>query len=277
MANKKICPKIDIQLGGFLSVKKYIKDRMEIHLLNMNIKNIEKQLKLLVGQVLSLKVLTLHLPGCCLDIETIAINKKKENEFNKLIDMCNRLSIETGVDFQILAHCGWNNKSLIPDDSLLKYLRGLSNKLKESNITLLLEPTIEVYKDNIKDYDRASYLINKLRNKNIRLCLDLSHLKAMCNRFNFTKEEYVNYFRYVKPIQTEQIHINSSINGDGYINLRKTHGVKHYNLAHLKEDFKLLELLKVEKAYLVPEVMEYSNVYKKRKCEVKEIQLINML
>lgn len=278
MINKKICPKVDIKLGGLNSVNKYIKNRMEIHLLDMNINFIKNKLKYLILNIPSLNQIVLHLPGNCLDIERIASEDKKDKELKQLINMCSNLNLNLGtkIKFEILAHCGWTERNKISDSCIIKYLRKLLIPLKEHDITFLLEDTMEVYSDNPKDYDRASYLVNKLRNKHIRLCLDLSHLKAICNRLKLTDKGFLNYFRFVKPIQVEQIHVNSSINGDGYINM-KTHGVKHFNLNHLREDFKLLDLLHVNNKYLVPEVAEYSNVYKKRKCEVKEINLINML
>lgn len=274
----KISPKIDISHGGLKTLKRYVDNRIEIQLLDFDLKKMKKSILAIIDEIPNIKTICLHLPGCCYNIEDIATNEHQHNRLLSLVDLCNKLQNATNISFRILAHCGWS-KYAISDNELILYMKKTIKIFKENNITLLFENTIEVT-DTMMNYDRACYIVSKVNHKHLRLCMDMSHIRAMANRFSLkidTDEGFLKlseYYRYLTPSKVEQIHFSAALNGDGYMNMRKTHGTKHYDVCHAYNDYLILEQLKIHNAYFVPEVMEIDHNYNKRKCELKEILLL---
>lgn len=277
----KLSTKVDIKLGSLGTLKKYTNERIEVQLLHTNIKEIKKSILMLINEVNTLKNIILHMPAQVLFIEDMATNKNKHDTLIKFIELCSEMQAETNIKFELLAHCGWISEYDISDESLQQYMKSILPILMEKDIVLLLENTIHVRTD--KDYDRCVWLVKTIRNKHLRLCIDMAHVRAVGNRLGYKIDEEAgfnklsNYYRYLLPTQVEQIHFSTSINGDGFLNLSKTHGVRHYDVNHAYKDFAVLQKLKIHNAYIVPEVAEIDHNYNKRKNEIKEILLLKQI
>lgn len=241
----KLCIKVDETLKGLEMINEYLTDVIEIHLLSKTI-DIEKYNKF--------TNIIFHSSVYAFDLVDIVKDKEKleivENQLKTLSQ------ISRNVKF--LLHCGWaEDGEEIATDLIVETVQYLYSKY---GIPIILENTIIP-----GEYDRCIYVINKLNNENITMCVDTAHVRAIIN-------QGVNYKEYYKGIRNvSHIHFSYSKDNDGYRD-KSTHGVLHGCLKEVKSDIEILNVLNIKDVTICPEVVEEH--YEKRVNQRKEILLM---
>lgn len=242
----KICPKVDESFSAYEMLEPFVKDYFELQLLRGNTNLAECLEKTKATKVI------VHSPGTCYDLCHIIRSKEEKEMTEKYLEQC----AASDKEIQYLFHCGWSGLD-VQNIEIINFLEEMYTKYK---VPMLLENTIK-----IGAYDRAVYVVNYLANKDIGVCLDMSHVRAMMN-------QGLGYLNYYKGIQNcKHIHMSYSSYGDGFGDMT-THGVRHPSDETMIADVKILKALNIVGVSMCPEVMEIDNIYTTRAEQVIEME-----
>lgn len=233
----KLCVKVDESLKGLDDVEEFIDGVIEIHLLSKEV-DISKYAKF--------PKIIFHASGHAYELGDIV-----ESDEQKLV-IKNLLKQMDKTKHSLLLHCGWRGHT--KNEELIEYLWEIYN---EYEVPIILEGTIDIL-----DRDRAVEIVNTMNHPDIRLCIDMSHVRAIKNM----GEDIKDYYSEIRKI--DHIHFSYSSNKDGFIDM-STHGVPHPNMLTVLFDAFILNRYNTKDATICPEVSESD--YSTRKNQHEEI------
>lgn len=267
-----VMPKIDEnQYIGEQEFVKYIKDRVEIQLLDGNFMVGFESVKYIYSRLPQLKYIVLHLPERFVDIAFLHSCYKYEMQFIKLIVECIKYTCDKDLYIDILFH-GRTNYLNFEDIGGIEFLEYITRLVRDTKVGFLIENSL--YDPCIKDFDRDIIvkILDNFKSEKLSMCLDICHLQAsesfMKCDISLTKEQ-------IKRIKN--IHFSMTVDNDGYRDKERTHGRVHDTLESLKKDLEYIEKkgIKLKKVNLVTEINEED--YQHRPDMIKELKLFDSI
>lgn len=232
----KIVPKIaEFDCDFLFKYLDIINDSLEIQLLSKrftdSLCNIEKICK----YYKNLTYVVLHLPFNRINICHIHSSYSIELDFIMFVVKLMELSRELNIDFDILFHIEKTGEAF-EDVGGLNFLNYICELVKDSRVSFLLENSIRDINIHLWDIDNVTYIFNKIDNYKLNFCLDLCHLHASEYVYKKDFRLSLNSLKHLK-----NIHFSKTLNEDGYIDKKRTHGRVHDNKEDILNDLHYLE------------------------------------
>jgi len=215
----------------------------------------------------NLDEIIVHPPLKNYDIELLLMKDKKI--VLEQIDTLLQLSRELDVKIDMVYHTSWN--IIYHEEATVNVLKDIFKKIEGTNVRVLLENLTLLSEETCTVLD----LCKKIDNKNVLVCFDLCHMQCRAHIYTTDIVKYAKEYldKELCKEYVYQVHFAKAINGDGYKDMKRTHGRRHEDYKSLSEDLELLIECGMENANYVTEVSE--DDYSTRKDQIVEIE--NML
>lgn len=269
----KIYPKINNELQGIDSLKTYIeKDKgLEIQMLDWEeIDDIEIVFKNLLNKIPDIEEVTVHPPikNGKFNIEVLT-HKKYDLEvkrIQKLVD----ISSQYGIKINLLYHTRWNY-IMWKNSGLIDELENLLKFVQNTNVIIFLENWFSM---NDKENCAIMQVVKEINNEHLKLCIDTCHLKCQANIFRMDFDSFLSNYLNKEDCEkyVYQIHFAATLDNDGFINKKATHGRRHNTIEDLQEEYNILKKLGIEDRIIITEVSE--DDYDSRVDQIEEIKML---
>lgn len=270
----RIYPKVDDECG-IASVRRFIKDGVEIQMTSTEIERVEETINKLMLTEPEIKEITIHSPMVMCDIELNFDSTDRMRFMFKLFKVSTYLSKLYSIRINVLYHCK-NDYAYFQHKNQLWNFRRLSNMLKGTRVYLMLENDVS-FKKTRTGKEPVISTINMLRDSRIVMCFDICHAHATINTLNRSGEdvELLDMF-YDSNLNNivRQVHFSATLDNDGYIDM-STHGRVHPTIEDLQEDLDILKKLNIKKANIVTEIIDKD--YNTRVDQVQELEFFEQL
>lgn len=231
--------------------------------------NFENLIRKTKNEFDNLREIIVHPPLENYNMELLTLKNKKivENQLTKLVELSKDLNIE----ICIIYHTYWT-KEQYRTTGLANIIKEYLEIVENTKVTMLIE-NLFMMLDEGKECS-AIEICKFINHPNLRACIDTTHMHCKANiyRKDFSKmiHEELNEEDCQKYVK--QIHFAAALDGDGYIEKKRTHGRKHPNYESLKEELKWLkEFGMIDKNYIT-EVSEED--YFTRVDQIEEIKML---
>ena len=270
----KIYPKLDEKLNGINVLKQYVEKYkgIEIQLLSFECINIAyKVIKKYKDEIPNIEEVTIHLPLTDEDrfnFEALAFAKfdEEKERLNVLI----KASKEFNLKINLLYHTRWNYNTWISSGAIER-MKELLELIQNTNVNILIENIHAIAERE----ECAIFKIAKhINNEHLKVCLDICHLHVEANMFKIPFDEFLHSYLNKDDCQKfiQQIHFAGTLNGDGFIDKKRTHGKMHDSWESFEEDYSILEQFGIEDKRIVTEVSE--DDYSTRVDQIEEIKML---
>ncbi len=268
-----IYPKTCENLKGIEYLKEYVEKSKGIEIQLLSYEQTQKKtyevLKRLKNEMPQLNEVTIHLPiREDFNFEALAFSKL-EIEKERLKKLC-EASEECDLNVNLLYHTRWNYNSW-SNSGAIDRMKELLEVIQNSRVNILIENIYAL----VERRECAVLKVAKaIDDSHLKVCLDTCHLHCVANMFKISLNEYLNTYLNKEECEKyiQQIHFAGTLNKDGYIDEKKTHGRAHDTWASFEEDFNILKQFGIEDKVIVTEVSE--DDYSTRKDQIKEIQML---
>lgn len=220
----------------------------------------------LLNKYPNIKEITVHPPIFNYDLEHILFKNEKifEKQLHEIVNLSKKLNIR----INLLYHTTWNIDIIISTglinklNKYLKILEGTDNKLLIENVYIISENNCT-----------PLYLCKILNHPNLKVCLDITHVKVKSNIYKANEIEYIrNYLdKELCEKYVYQIHFASTLNNDGYID-KKTHGRVHVDENSMLYDLNWMKEYNLLNKIIVTEISE--DDYLRKPDQIKEIKML---
>ena len=167
-------------------------------------------------------------------------------------------------------HTRWNYVSW-KESGCIERLEELLSLIQNTDVSILIE---NIYSMEDRIDSAVLKIADYIDNEHLKVCLDICHLHCQANIFrdDFNKflDNYLNKENAKKYIY--QIHYAATLDNDGYIKEKETHGRRHINIEDCKEDYDILTKYELENTNIVTEVSE--DDYSTRVDQIEEIKML---
>lgn len=266
----RIYPKLDSELAGYEKIKPYIKDMMEIQLLDYADEDILSVLTFYTQENPELKEVTLHTSAKTWQLDHYLYSKDRLSEIINFITRIGEYKKVLNIKINILWHLAQSYKDIQAQGGI-ENLNIIYRYLEKYDILMLLENVIDM-NGALDDSEHVSNFVYEYNRPLVRMCFDICHLHCYLNKLKLPLSAYVNYVsREVLSHVVYQVHFSATWNNDGFRDLKGTHS-KYHNQESLKEDILILQDLGISNTNIIVEVIE--DDYNERECELKEFEVL---
>ena len=268
-----IYPKICENLNGLEYLKEYVERNNGIEIQLLNIEETQKKtyeaVKRLKTEIPQLNEVTIHLPleeEFNFEMLTYSNLDVEKERVKKLID----ISKEFNVKLNLIYHTTWDYTSWCKSGAIDR-MKELLEVIQNSRVNILIENMIPLSE---RTHCTALKVVKAIENNHLRVCLDICHIHCVANIFKMDLKEFLNTYLNKEDCQKyiQQIHFAGTLNGDGYIDEKKTHGRVHDSWESFEEDYNILKQFGIEDKIIVTEISE--DDYSTRKDEIEEIKML---
>lgn len=265
----KIYPKLDSMFKGEKEIIPFIKEGMEIEMLD---EDFEKAIKHYCNLLSNLKEITIHIKNSETYIDNCIYISEGIAKIVNYITLIGSLQNMYNVQLNILMHLNQSYKE-IENRGGLKAFDIFEEYLNKYNVLLLLENVVSL-STAIDRRDHATEFVYMLNKTNIKCCLDICHVYCYINMMNLRPNNIYSFLDYDNLDKVVyQIHFSDTLDNDGYIN-DNTHSRAHTSLS-INKDLVLIESLGIISKPIVTEIVE--NNYEDRLGQLKELKLLDMI
>lgn len=271
----KIYPKTGDDLNGLDNLLPYILESKgaEIQMLSWNkIEYVKQVIENFISKVTDIQEITIHPPL----IEEYNFEVLSFMNFDTEIQRIKQL-IEITQQFKIkinlLYHTRWN-LNCWQTSGALERMKSLLKLVENYNITILIE---NIFSMVDKSNSAVLNIAKEINHDQLKVCLDICHLHCQANIFKFNFNEFLeNYLdKSLCEKYVYQIHFAGTLDNDGYINSKKTHGRKHNSSDALIDDYNILKKYNIDDLIIVTEVSE--DDYSTRIDQIEEIKMLKKI
>ena len=268
-----IYPKICENLNGLEYLKEYVERNNGIEIQLLNIEETQKKtyeaVKRLKTEIPQLNEVTIHLPlkeEFNFEMLTYSNLDVEKERVKKLID----ISKEFNVKLNLIYHTTWDYTSWC-NCGAIDRMKELLEVIQNSRVNILIENMIPLSE---RKHCTALKVVKAIENNHLRVCLDICHIHCVANIFKMNLKEFLNTYLNKEDCQKyiQQIHFAGTLNEDGYIEDKKTHGRVHDSWESFEEDYNILKQFEIEDKIIVTEISE--DDYSTRKDEIEEIKML---
>ena len=268
-----IYPKICENLNGLEYLKEYVERNNGIEIQLLNPEETQKKsfeaVKRLKEEIPQLNEVTIHLPlkeEFNFEMLTYSNLDVEKERVKKLID----ISKEFNVKLNLIYHTTWDYTSWC-NCGAIDRMKELLEVIQNSRVNILIENMIPLSE---RKHCTALKVVKAIENNHLRVCLDICHIHCVANIFKMDLKEFLNTYLNKEDCQKyiQQIHFAGTLNGDGYIDEKKTHGRVHDSWESFEEDYNILKQFGIEDKIIVTEISE--DDYSTRKDEIEEIKML---
>ena len=268
-----IYPKICENLNGLEYLKEYVERNNGIEIQLLNIEETQKKtyeaVKRLKTEIPQLNEVTIHLPlkeEFNFEMLTYSNLDVEKERVKKLID----ISKEFNVKLNLIYHTTWDYTSWC-NCGAIDRMKELLEVIQNSRVNILIENMIPLSE---RKHCTALKVVKAIENNHLRVCLDICHIHCVANIFKMDLKEFLNTYLNKEDCQKyiQQIHFAGTLNEDGYIEDKKTHGRVHDSWESFEEDYNILKQFEIEDKIIVTEISE--DDYSTRKDEIEEIKML---
>ena len=247
-----IVPKVDEKSYPISDdLKLQITDKLEIQLLGYDIGLSLKNAKRVISQFGGLKTLILHMSEELVCFDFVASHEDLRNSFICMLLELKELADEKDIDIYLLTHL-MSPRRFYKVSQGRFWLEFYLTFIEDSMVNLLLENSLPDVRFS-QPYDSAIMELLEVNNPKLFMCLDICHWYASCNMlqkdFEFPKE-------LVPRIRS--VHFSATLNNDGWLHKKETHGRVHPNIDSCNRDLEYLKELGVDfnSTFIVAEINE---------------------
>lgn len=267
---RSIYPKIDSKFRGVHVLKKYIDKykglELQILCLEEGLFTFEEEVRTLLNLFPNIKEITIHPPTDFCELEKFLY--QGDSIILQILEKACTLSSELSIHINILFHVGWSLETYKKLCTLS--IRKMLNQIRGYHVYVLLEniPSVNGYDMCNSHFCIPLELCKFFGEKQLKVCLNISHMKIDAKRLDQTVEDYIQM--YIKKEDTSkyvyQIHFSALSNHE------KMHGIMHQTRNELMKDIELLYQYGMYNCNFITGIRE--NNYDKRAEQVKEIELL---
>lgn len=265
---KSIYPKIDVDLKGIHTLKKYIDKYKGLELQCLHFEKetgyfyFADEIRAICNLFPNLEELTIHPPVDFCDLEMFCCNR--ENTLLDAIEEMKLLSEECHIHLNLILHTHWNLKR--HQMLTIPFLKQFLNAIKGYDIYILLENMCFIEEKKCTVLDLCKFI----GDSQLKVCLDVCHMKNNAKLWKMDMQKYAKQYLNSKECTryVHQIHFSSLPPYHG-LGTHESGGVVHNSQKELVED---VELLYEYGMYSCPFVTSiYEEKEAERKAQLKEI------
>lgn len=264
-----IAPKVaEVDIRQTEDVQKYMNGTFEIQMLSQDLQMSWENCVSLMNNQSNIKEVILHTPFTRHVLEVYLMSRKLERSLIKLLIDCIKYSSKRDIKIGIIFHAEISTEFIESTcgDYFVKHILDL---VEGTNVYILLENSLPVL-SAFKSCDMPLvYMVDTLKNTSVQVCLDLCHLQAT---ENCLKKEIILPEDVISRIR--EIHFSATLNCDGYINKKETHGRVHRDYESLKKDFIRIVNMGVNTSDLIMTAEISENNYRERTDMLKELEML---
>ena len=268
----RIYPKTSNDLEGIKVLKPFIEKYKgtEIQMMRWEeLEYIDEVIQNIMEEIPSIEEITVHPPlkeDYNFEVLTYRNYETEERRIQRLVNISKKYSIK----INLLYHVKWNY-SCLKTSGLINELERLLKNIENTNVSIVLE---NLYSIVDKKDCAVMQLVKELNNKHLGICLDICHMHCEANMFKQDIDEFIQGYLEANDCEkyVYQIHFSGTLDNDGYVNPKKTHGRKHDSIEEFKKDYEILKKLKIEDKIIVTEVAEED--YNIRCDQIEEIEML---
>ena len=270
----KIYPKTCENLNGLKYLKKYVEKYkgIEIQLLSFEcIDTAYNTIKRLREEFVDLEEVTVHLPLVKNDqfnFEALAFSRlDKEKDRLKVLLQASK---EFNLKVNLLYHTKWDCQTWISSGAIEK-MNELIEFIQDTNVYILIE---NIHSLVAREKCWVLDIAKRINNEHFKVCLDICHLHCEANIFRLNFDEFLNTYMEKPDCKKyiHQIHFAGTLNNDGYIDEKGTHGRVHDSFESFEKDYSILNQFGIEDKIIVTEISEED--YSLRTDQIKEIEML---
>lgn len=268
-----IYPKTCENLNGFQYLKQYVEKYKGIEIQLLNIEETQKKsyeaVKRLKAEIPELNEVTIHLPLKEIFNFEMLTYSNLDIEKERLKALIN-ISKEFNVKLNLIYHTTWDYTSWCKSGAIDR-MKELLEVIQNSRVNILIENMIPLSE---RTHCTVLKVVKAIENNHLRVCLDICHIHCVANIFKMNLKEFLNSYLNKEDCQKyiQQIHFAGTLNEDGYIDEKKTHGRVHDSWESFEEDYNILKQFEIEDKIIVTEISE--DDYSTRKDEIEEIKML---
>lgn len=238
-----ICPKIgeyDIDIHSEL--KPYLNKKFEIQ---MNTKDLiigTKGCLNVIDSVRNIRQVSeviIHMPFQYHTFELFMMFKSKLIQLYKMMDMVMGYSMVSDIKIGILFHSELGFDYII-NNEMRDFIINLIKYLGNSNVYFLVENVLPDLTGPFIDKVSSFELLAKVNHPKLLGCFDICHFRASENVIKHS----IEIPKAIIPM-IHEIHFSATLNGDGYIHKKETHGVCHVDRTDFDRDFNLISVFDI--------------------------------
>lgn len=251
----KLMPKISSKIEQTLCMKDYIDkyERMEIQFFQDEPGNTDVNFEEIIDEYINkfdVKEITIHPPLNEFDLEYIIL--RDEKYLDEYVDRAIKITKKYNIRLNLLFHTNWSFEKL--KFGIAPKIKSALKKIENENVYILIE-------NLIFNHDRESCspieFCEYMNHPNLKVCIDLCHLRAKSNLLKKNINEFLDYFVDKEKCERQvyQIHFSYAANNDGYAD-KSTHGIMHKDKMVLIEDVEILRKYGMGDKIIVTEIGE---------------------
>ena len=270
-----IYPKTSEYLEGLQNLETYVKKYKGIEIQVLTWENDEKifnVIKELKKRVPEVEEATIHPPlvdEYNYEVLTYKNYKREKDRLNSMIKIANEFNIKVNL----LYHTRWNYNCW-KESGEIEVLREMVETTQNTNVKLLIE---NIFSMVDKEDSAVIKVAKEIDNSHLGVCLDICHLHCEANIFKMQFDEFLKGYLNKEDCKkyVYQIHFSGTLENDGYVNVKKTHGRKHDTIESFMSDYIILTDFEIEDKIIVTEVAE--DDYSLRLDQVEEIKMLESI
>ena len=270
-----IYPKSSENLDGLQNLEVYVKKYKGIEIQILNWENDEKIINIikeLKNRLPEVEEVTIHPPlidEYNFEVLTYKNIKREQERLNSMIKISNEFNIKVNL----LYHTTWNYNCWKVSGEI-EVLREMVRTTQNTNVNLIIE---NIFSMVDKEDSAVIKIAKEIDDCHLGVCLDICHLHCESNIFKMNFDEFLKGYLNKEDCKKYiyQIHFAGTLNNDGYVEKKKTHGRKHDTIENFKADYKILRDFEIEDKIIVTEVAE--DDYSSRLDQVEEIKMLESI
>ena len=267
----RITPKIGEQnlvIPDAVSAYIHMNNTMEIQMTSRNLQKAWQHCKFILDNFVSLEEVVLHMPFERHTINAFISNPALQRSLIELMVDVMRYSDKYDIKIAVLFHVEGSMETFIEGGGY-EFTTHLLKIIEGSNAYILVENSLPDFSALKPERVGAIEIIQAINHDKLRACFDICHFKASENALKRTLELPLGYLSRVN-----EIHFSATLDGDGFLDKKKTHGQIHPDYLSLLTDIKWLvdTGFDLNSAMLTAEISESD--YEARPKMLKELSMM---
>ena len=228
-----------------------IRDKLEIQLIGIDVELSFENAKRVISQFDDLKVLILHMSEELVCFDFVASHKHLREAFIRVLSQIVSLSNEKNLEIYLLTHL-MQPMRFYKHSEGKKWLQYYLDMIEGTNVNILIENSLPDIRFS-QPYDTALSQLLELKHPKLFMCLDICHWFASCNLLQRDIE-----FPKELVSRIKSVHFSATLNNDGWLYKKETHGRVHPSIDSCERDLQFLKKLGVDfnSTFIVAEINE---------------------